>query len=551
MEKVTEKAIPFNRDKFIKELESTMVWDLIVIGGGATGLGTALDAASRGYKTLLLEQADFAKGTSSRSTKLVHGGVRYLAQGNIGMVYEALHERGLFLKNAPHLAHMQPFIIPSYSRWKNLLYTVGLKVYDWMAGRQRFKKTKWLSKEIVGNLLPNIKSTGLKGGVLYYDGQFDDARMAVNLAQTCAGYGGTVLNYMRVARLLKDDKGKVSGVRAQDLESGLEYHLKSRTVINATGVFVDQVLEMDTPDHKPLVRPSQGVHVVLDSAFLSGENALMIPKTSDGRVLFALPWHKHVLVGTTDTLLDKHSLEPTALEEEISFILKTAGQYMIRQPTRKDVLSVFAGLRPLAAPDKKKGSTKEISRSHKLLIASSGLITITGGKWTTYRKMAEDTVAEAIKIGNLPDTHCITSQTKIHGYLKDAPQADYLAIYGTDAEGIRKLTAENPLLGQKLHESFPNIKAEVIWAVRNEMARTVEDVLARRMRILFIDARAAIDMAPIVAAIMAAENGYDLEWQQKQVNDFVSLANSYLLEPYIPSFKKNILAAEADKNGNR
>lgn len=551
MEKIEEKVSRFKREKLLNEIKDISIWDVIVIGGGATGLGTALDAASRGYKTLLLEQADFAKGTSSRSTKLVHGGVRYLAQGNIGMVFEALHERGLFLKNAPHLVHMQPFIIPAYSRLKNLFYTVGLKIYDWMAWRYRFKKTKWLAKNIVGKLLPNIKTKGLKGGVIYYDGQFDDARMAVNLAQTCACHGGVVLNYMKVYGLLKDEKGKVSGVEVCDLETGEEYRIKSRTVVNATGVFVDEILHMDIAAHKPLVRPSQGVHVVLDSSFLQGDHALMIPKTSDGRVLFALPWHGHVLVGTTDTLLNKHSLEPTALEHEITFILETAGQYMEKIPARKDVLSVFAGLRPLAAPDKKTGSTKEISRSHKLMVAMSGLITITGGKWTTYRKMAEDTVDEAIKIGKLLASPCITSETKIHGYSEINTPADHLNIYGSDAEGIRQLAVELPEHGQKLHGSFPNIQAEVVWAVQHEMARTVEDVLARRMRILFLDAKAAIDMAPKVADIIAAENGHNMEWQQKQINDFVSLANSYLLEPYIPLFIQSNLASVTSKIDNQ
>lgn len=507
---------------------------MIVIGGGATGLGVALDAAARGFKTLLLEQSDFAKGTSSRSTKLVHGGVRYLAQGDIKLVLEALHERGLLLQNAPHLVNIQSFVIPNYSWWNEIMYGVGLTIYDLMAGRYRFNKTTVLSGKKVARLLPNIQEKGLKGGVQYFDGQFDDARLALNLAQTCAEQGGVLLNYMQVMNLLKDSKGKIAGVKARDLESGQEYQLKAKSVVNATGVFVNDILQMNAPAQQPLVRPSQGVHVVLDSSFLEGDNALMIPKTPDGRVLFVVPWHKHLLVGTTDTPLDKSSLEPLALEQEIDFILETASKYLVKKPTRKDVLSVFAGLRPLAAPTKNTNSTKEISRSHKLLAAPSGLITITGGKWTTYRKMAEDTVDKAIELGQVPAKPCVTASLKIHGYATPQKKTEHFAIYGTDKEYIKELAAQFPELIQQLHERFPNIAAEVVWAVRNEMARTVEDVLARRMRILFLDARAAMDMAPQVAQLMATELGYDDAWQQKQIQDFNALASHYLLEPYTP-----------------
>ncbi|OKL40546.1 glycerol-3-phosphate dehydrogenase/oxidase [Pontibacter flavimaris] len=509
------------------------VWDVIVIGGGATGLGVGVDAASRGYRTLLLEQADFAKGTSSRSTKLVHGGVRYLGQGDIRLVYEALHERGLLLQNAPHLVHMQPFVIPSYTWWSKMFYGFGLKVYDWMAGRYRLQKTTLLDKETVTRLLPNVRKEGLKGGIAYYDGQFDDARLAVNMAQTCIEQGGVALNYMKVTALLKNGEGKVCGVKACDTETGQEYDLKARAVINATGVFVNDVLQMDAPGQQPLVRPSQGVHVVINRSFLRGDNALMLPKTPDGRVLFAVPWHGHVLLGTTDTPLDNPSLEPTALESEIDFILQTAGQYLEEKPTRKDVLSVFAGLRPLAAPTNKTDSTKEISRSHKLIVAPSGLITITGGKWTTYRKMAEDTVDKAVAVAGLPLHPCSTANLPIHGALNEKNNIlGSLSIYGADAEGIRELVSFNSSLGEKLHQNFPDVRAEVVWAVRHEMARTVEDVLARRLRVLFLDAKAAMDMAPQVAALMAAELGRDDAWQQQQVKEFTALANHYLLEPY-------------------
>ncbi|NDK56995.1 glycerol-3-phosphate dehydrogenase/oxidase [Pontibacter fetidus] len=527
----------FDRDLFVARLkeQTTTTWDVIVVGGGATGLGVAVDAASRGYKTLLLEQSDFAKGTSSRSTKLVHGGVRYLAQGDVSLVYEALHERGLLLQNAPHLVHVQPFVIPSYSLFNQGFYGIGLKVYDWMAGKYRFKKTELLGKKTVEKLLPNVAQHGLKGGIIYYDGQFDDARLAINLAQTAAEQGGVLLNYFKVTGLLKNETDKVAGVKARDLETGEEYNLNAKVVINATGVFVNDVLQMDKPAQDPLVRPSQGVHVVLDKSFLESETALMIPKTPDGRVLFAVPWHNHVLVGTTDTPLNSASLEPTALEDEISFILDTAGQYMTRKPGRKDVLSVFAGLRPLAAPAKGTNSTKEISRSHKLMVAESGLITITGGKWTTYRKMAEDTMAQAIVTGKLQAKPCATAHLKIHGYATPQAMTTYLDVYGSDAAGINALSSQRPELRKQLHPAFPNTQAEVVWAVQHEMARTVEDVLARRIRVLFLDAKAAIDMAPAVATIMASELGLNEAWKQDQVASFTKLANQYLLEAYEPA----------------
>jgi glycerol-3-phosphate dehydrogenase len=531
----------FNRERFIQEIEeASHFWDIIVIGGGATGLGCALDAASRGFRTLLLEQSDFAKGTSSRSTKLVHGGVRYLAQGNIGLVFEALFERGLLLQNAAHLVSMQSFIIPGYQWWDKFFYGTGLKIYDWMARRLRFHKTSLLSRQAVEKLLPNVQRKGLKGGVMYYDGQFDDSRLAVNLAQTCAEQGGVLLNYMKVEGLLKDDKGKVNGVFAKGLESGRKYQLHAKVVINATGVFVDDVLQMDAPAQQPLVTFSQGVHLVLDKSFFQSDIALMIPKTADGRVLFVVPWHDHVLVGTTDTPLEDNSLEPVALQNEIKFILNTVGEYLIKKPRLEDVLSVFAGLRPLAAPDKEKGSTKEISRGHKIIKSRSGLLTITGGKWTTYRKMAEEAVEEAIKVAGLEKKPCTTATLKIHGYESQSQNgvSDHLHVYGRDARLIRELQELYPELKEKLHEEFPHRLSEVVWAVRNEMARTVEDVLARRLRVLFLDARAAIDMVPKVAEVMANELGQDEAWQKKQIREFTSLAANYLPEPYILPEKK-------------
>lgn len=523
-------GLRFHRDSFLREVRGNPEADIVVIGGGATGLGVATDAASRGFRTILVEQSDFAKGTSSRSTKLIHGGVRYLGQGDVRLVFEALYERGLLLKNAPHVVSLQPFVIPNYSWWSELLFGFGLKVYDWMAWRYRFPKTKLIGRKDVVRLLPNVRTEGLKAGVLYYDGQFDDARLAINLAQTCASHGGILLNYVRATELLKDSRGGIIGVKAVDGESGVEYTIRSRAVVNATGVFVDDILKMDSSDQLPLVRPSQGVHVVLDSEFLEGNHALMIPSTEDGRVLFAVPWYGHLVVGTTDTPLEKHSLEPVALENEVDFILGTLRGYLVRNPRREDVLSIFAGLRPLAAEGKRHGKTKEISRSHKLMTASSGLVTITGGKWTTYRRMAEDTVDECIRVSGLKYVPCTTQNERIHGYENTHSASGHLGVYGSDAEMIQTLANERPEFGRQLHPSFPHIGAEVVWAVRQEMARTVEDVLARRLRVLFLNARAAIEMAPDVAMLMSVELNRDYTWREAQVKAFTEVARHYLPE---------------------
>ena len=529
---ISQKNGFLNREEAIKQIESQPKWDIIVIGGGATGLGVAVDAASRGYTTLLLEQSDFAKGTSSRSTKLVHGGVRYLAQGNIGLVYEALRERAIMLKNAPHVVKKQAFIIPCYSIWSKLKYLAGLKIYDWLSGRFSFGRSRFLSKKKMEQRMPQLSAHGLVGGVEYFDGQFDDARFAINLAQTCVENEGVVLNYFKVNRLLKKD-GKIKGVVAFDVETNCEYQLQSKVIINATGVFVDDILHLDTPESKPIVQSSQGVHLVFDKSFLNSSSAVMIPKTADGRVLFAVPWHDHVLVGTTDTPLDKHTLEPIALEEELSFILKTIKQYFSTTINRKDVLSVFAGLRPLAAPQKETESTKEIPRDHKLMVSPSGLITITGGKWTTYRKMAEVTVNKAIDISGLKKTLCKTKRLPIHGSGRKAGTDDYnFSIYGSDYAGILALMKENPSLNNKIVDGFPYIQAEVIWAVRNEMARTIEDVLARRLRLLFLNARAAVLAAPEVADLMARELGKNEEWKYSQLESFYSLCKNYLPDTF-------------------
>lgn len=522
-----------NRDNMVRQIEHDVnqLWDIIVIGGGATGLGTAMDAASRGYKTLLLEQHDFCKGTSSRSTKLVHGGVRYLAKGDVSLVLEALHERGLMYQNAPHLVKNQPFVIPNYQWWGGPFYTIGMKVYDMMAGKLGLGPSVSIDKEEVIDKIPNIKQEGLLGGVVYYDGQFDDARMAINVAQTCAENGGVLINYMRVDALIKKD-GMVSGVMATDLETSTSYELNSRVVINATGVFVDHILRMDDPEATPRVRPSQGVHVILNEEFLQGDSAIMIPHTDDGRVLFAVPWHGKVVVGTTDTQMNEPVLEPVALQEEIDFILKTAGQYLAKPPQKSDVQSIFAGLRPLAAPKEGETKTKEISRGHKITVSPTGLVTILGGKWTTFRKMAEETVDKAAMIGGLHERACVTSNMAIHGYVKNIDRDNHLYIYGSDIPYINDLMIKNPSWSKALHPRLPFTMAEVIWAVRYEMARTVEDVLSRRVRALLLDARAAIDMAPEIAKTMADELGKDETWIHEQIDAFDQLAKNYLLVPY-------------------
>lgn len=530
------KANLFSRSEFLKKAKNRNgKWDLVIVGGGATGLGIAVDAASRGFKTLLVEQADFSSGTSSKSTKLVHGGVRYLGQGNIGLVKEALYERGLMLKNAPHLVKMSGFVIPAFRWWEKYFYGIGLKVYDWMARGLRLDKTILLSAEQVRKVLPNLRKKKVGGGVLYFDGQFDDARLAINIAQTAAEHGGVLLNYMKVVGLRKDAGGKVNGVQVEDQLSGEVLDLEAKTVINATGVFVDDILKMNDQNTPAMVKASQGIHLVLDKSFMPGVHALMIPATSDGRVLFAVPWHNHLLVGTTDTPVDTHNLEPVALDDEISFILETLKDYLDKKPQRKDVLSVFAGLRPLVQPSEEKG-TKDISRDHKLETAASGLISITGGKWTTYRRMAEDAVNEAIKEGGLKNEPCVTQDLRIHGYMQGS-NVGGLAVYGSDAEKIRNLITEIPILGAQIHEDYPYLQAQVVWAVKNEMAQTLEDVLARRLGVLFVDARAALLMADKVAALMAELMGKDQVWQEEQLTAFRELAQNYILECLGPEMK--------------
>ena len=519
----------FTRTAAFTKLKNTTCWDVVVIGGGASGLGIAVDAASRGYNTLLLEKYDFAKGTSSKSTKLVHGGVRYLAQGDIKLVKSALKERGIIFQNAPHVSSLQSFVIPVYSFWAKLKFLIGLKVYDGLAGHLRIGKSTLLNKAQVIEAIPQIKQEGLQGGIRYFDGQFDDARLALNLAQTAVEQGAVVLNYAALSSIHKDQDGQVNGLTFQDSVAHETYRVNCKALINATGVFVDDVLKLDQPAHQPLVRPSQGIHLVVDAKFLGDRHALMIPETSDGRVLFGVPWHGKVLLGTTDTPLDKHQIEPHAQEEEIQFILSTAKDYLQVAPKRKDVRSVFAGLRPLAAPSKGDGkSSKEISREHKLLKSASGIITITGGKWTTYRRMAEECLDFTIGAGLLEQRRCKTKQLRIHGYTTHK-QSGHTQIYGSDAQGIAELIDQNAALAAKLHPDYDFTHAELIWSCRQEMLVKVEDFLARRIRLLFLDARVSLSIAPLVAKIMAQELGKDEAWIQQELADYELLVKNYSL----------------------
>jgi len=512
-----------NRDRMLELARNEeRTWDVAVIGGGATGLGIAVDAAARGYDVVLFEQADLASGTSSRSTKLVHGGVRYLQQGNIALVTEALKERGILLRNAPHLVRDLAFVVPSYEWWESPFYGIGLKVYDLLAGRYGFGKSRYLSEEEVAEAIPSIQREGLRGGTLYFDGQFDDARLAVNLAQTAAAQGAVIVNYVSVVGLDKDDAGLIRAVRVRDTESGAEWSAKARVVINATGPFSDGVRRLDNPDAAPIIAPSQGVHIVLDKSFLPGESAIMVPHTSDGRVMFAIPWHDVALVGTTDTPIDAIELEPTPLDEEIEFILDTANRYLSRPATRADIKSVFAGIRPLVKAGGA-GDTAALSREHTILVDPlSGLLTIAGGKWTTYRRMASDVVEQAILLGELDPRECVTEHLPIHGSHAHADRFERLAYYGSDAVGVQSLGR-----GAPVHSALSLTEGEVIWACRNEMARTIDDVLARRSRCLLFDAAAAVEAAEPVGKLMAAELGRDDDWILEQVEAFRAIAARY------------------------
>lgn len=516
-----------DREAALDALTSTNPWDVLVVGGGATGLGCAVEAASRGYRTLLLEGHDFAKGTSSRSTKLVHGGVRYLRQGNVALVVEALRERGLLRQNAPHLVHDLPFVVPSYAWWEGPFYGVGLRVYDLLARQAGFAPSAHLSKAETLAHLPTLEPEGLRGGTVYHDGQFDDARLAVALARTAADHGAVVLNYVAVVGLMKEN-GVVVGVQAREAETGAEHEVRARVVVSATGVWADALRRMDDGEAAPLLTFSQGVHLVLPRRFLPGDAAIMVPKTDDGRVLFAIPWQERALIGTTDTPVTEAAFEPRPREDEVAFLLRHAARYLVQDPTPEDVLSAFAGLRPLVG--RAEGhDTAALSREHALVVAPSGLVTITGGKWTTYRKMAEDTVDHAAALAGLDERPSVTKALRLHGFHEAAEAFGRFTEYGADAPALESLLDEDPRYGVPLHPALPVLGVEVVWAARHEMARTLEDVLARRTRALLLDARASTEAAPAAAALLAEALDRDAAWAEKQVAVYRTLAQRYLI----------------------
>jgi glycerol-3-phosphate dehydrogenase len=456
----------------------------------------------------------------------VHGGVRYLEQGNIALVMEALKERGLLRQNAPHLVSNLAFVVPNYDWWEAPFYGLGLKIYNALAGKYGFGSSEILSREETLARLPTIKTDGLRGGVVYFDGQFDDSRLLINLVATAAEQGATLVNYVRVVALTKGADGFISGVVAADAETGQQWTIPARVVVNATGAFSDSVRRLAEPDVPALIAPSQGIHLVFHESFLSAESAIMVPHTSDGRVMFAIPWHGHTLVGTTDTPIESPTLEPRALPEEIEFILETAGQYLRKPPSRADILSVFVGIRPLV----KSGDgrlTAALSRDHTIHFDASGLLTTTGGKWTTYRNMAEHAVDQAADLARLAERPCVTRTLNVHGFHSNADRFGALKVYGSDAAAIQDLMREVPSLAEPLHPQLPYTGAEVVWATRHEMARTVEDVLARRTRALFLNARAAEAMAPEVARLMAGELAWDTARQAAEANAFAALAKGY------------------------
>ncbi|MBX7214870.1 MAG: glycerol-3-phosphate dehydrogenase/oxidase [Thermoflexales bacterium] len=514
------------RDAQLSLARAGGTWDVLIIGGGATGLGAAVDAAARGYRTLLVEKTDFGKGTSSRATKLAHGGVRYLAQGNISLVFNALHERGRMFRNAPHLAHPLPLVVPAYTWWSQPFYGPGLLFYSVLAGKLGVGVSKIVSRAEALRLAPTLNPNGLRGGVVYWDGQFDDTRYAMTLVRTLQDRGGVALNYASVVGLIKEG-GKVVGARVRDTEGGVEFEVRARVVINATGVWVDDVRQMDEPGARATVAPSQGIHFIIDKRFLPGDHAIMIPKTDDGRVLFALPWRGAVVVGTTDTPVKQRDEDPLALEAETEFLFAHMKRYLAAAPEPSEVKSVFAGLRPLvkAADD---AQTKTLSRDHTIMIGNSGLVTITGGKWTTYRHMGADVINKAAALAGLPERPSITETMTLHGATRE-PLDFPLDVYGTDGAAVQTLCQSRPEWARPLHEALPYRMGEVVWAVRQEMARTVEDVLARRTRSLLLDARASSSVAPAIAAVLAAELGRDAAWEREQVAQYQALARRYLV----------------------
>ena len=523
----------YSRESLISKLRSSNseYFDFIIIGGGATGLGCALDAVTRGYKTLVIEQSDFGKGSSSKSTKLAHGGVRYLAQGNVALVYEALRERGRLLKNAPHLVRNIQLLIPNYNFFEGPYYTFGLKIYDSLSRKFSFGPSTWISKKESLEKIPNLRSEGLRSGVVYHDGQFDDARLLICLAKSVIDHGGIALNYIKFDRFIKSKNGKILGVQCTDQESGEKFEARANILINASGGASEYIQKLDDKEVDLRIKASQGSHIVVDSKFLGGETSLLIPKTSDGRVLFAIPWKGKLILGTTDVPRKNIMLDPKPMESEIDFILETAGRYLKEKPGREDIKSIFAGIRPLVI---KSGhsldvDTKSISRGHKVSLSKSGLVSISGGKWTTYRKMAEDTIDDALKMHGLPFSECKTRTLPIHGYIDDPSSVPAsLAIYGADSQFIMELMEKDPELKEKIHPDFNYTAAEVVWACKYEMARNLEDILARRIRLLFTDVQAAMDCAEKVVNLMCKYNGGDENWKKAQLHEFTAISEHFL-----------------------
>ncbi len=537
-----------NRQRMLTALQSEhKPWDLVVIGGGATGLGTALDAVTRGYRVALLEAHDFAKGTSSRSTKLIHGGVRYLRQGQIKMVRQSLQERGRLRRNAPHIVTSRKFVIPSYQLGGRLYYYAGMKAYDLLAGKLGFESSRLLSTSQTIAALPTLNSQGLRGGVAYADGQFDDSRLAIALAQTAVDQGAVLLNYAPVVRLLKRD-GRAAGVVVRDSESQAEFEVPGRVVVNATGVFGESIMELDdsdtngpeSPRDRPQIVASQGTHIVLPRKFLPGNSAMLIPHTDDARVLFAIPWQGRTLFGTTDHRVQEITLEPRPLVNEIDYLLEHAGRFLTRRPERSDILSVFSGLRPLVGKARTEArgaarATSKLSREHEIYTSPTGLISIIGGKWTTYRKMGEDVVDWAVQVGQLRRAPSRTANLMLRGATKNAPHVhweattdDPLSAYGTERNQLLELAEREASLSSLISPQLPFIAAQVAWAVEQEMARTVEDVLARRMRALLLDARASRQAAEPVASLMQGLLNQSDAWRHQQVAEFGELVNNYL-----------------------
>lgn len=522
-------ADPVNRDSALAALDGA--YDVLIIGGGATGLGAAVEAATRGYSTALVESSDFAKATSSRSTKLVHGGVRYLQNGDVPLVREALRERARLRANAPHLVKELGFILPVYRWFDGPYYFAGLKAYDLLAGSSKFAPSRYVGRRKTLERLPALRRSGLHGSISYYDGQFDDARLAIALARTATDRGASVVNYVRALRFTYH-KDRIAGAIVRDEETSREYEVRARVVVNATGIFADDVRRLDDRTSLPLLEHSRGSHLIFSRETFPGRDALIIPKTDDGRVLFAIPWHEHVVVGTTEIKVGGALLDPAPVRSEIDYIVAHFNRYLEHPVSRTDALAAFAGLRPLVNK-KNVGSTAKLSREHIVDVSASGLVTIAGGKWTTYRKMAQDTIDTAVREARLPASTSSSAHLGLHGStMQGSPSDDDYAAYGTDCAALRALEAQDPALHERLDPRLPYTCAEVVFAVREEMARTVDDVLSRRTRASFLDASAAAAAAPLVAAMLAAELGRDDRWRNDQSESFRSLLASNVASYY-------------------